>query len=73
MSSMTLAQLIELRDAYLAAELAVLKMQTVKVNGVEYTRANLADIKAERKALDRQIAALSTGDTTVFVTFGRPE
>lgn len=71
---MTLAALIELRDAYLQAEIAVLKMQSYKLNGQEFTKANLSEIKAERKSLDRQIALLSgAGNSTLLVTFGRPE
>lgn len=72
---MTLTELIELRNAYLEAEKAVLKMQSYKLpGGQEFTRANLSEIRAERKSLDRQIAALSgSGNTTLLVTFGRPE
>ncbi len=71
---MTLTELIELRNAYLEAEKAVLKMQSYKLNGQEFTKANLSEIRAERKSLDRQIAALSgAGNTTLLVTFGRPE
>lgn len=71
---MTLEQLIELRDAYLKAEIEVLKMQSYTLNGTTFTKASLPEIKAERKALDRQIAARSgAGNTTMLVTFGRPE
>lgn len=70
---MTLAELVELRNAYLEAEKAVLKMQSYKLNGQEYTRAQLSEIRTERKALDRQIASLSTGSTTLYASFQRPE
>lgn len=73
MSEMTLAELIELRNAYLTAEKEVLKMKSWEVGGKKFTMENLSEIKAERKALDRQIAVIKNGGTTLFASFVRPE
>ena len=73
MAEMTLAQLIELRDAYLVAEKEVLKMKAWEVGGKKFTMENLSEIKAERKALDKQISIRSNGDTTLYASFVRPE
>lgn len=47
----------DMRDAYLAAELAVLKGQAFDFNGRRYTRANLAEIVAARKEWEGRVAA----------------
>lgn len=52
----------DMRDAYIAAELAVLNGQSFQIAGRVLTRANLAEIRAgraewERKARDEATAA----------------
>lgn len=79
MSAETLAQKIVRRDAYLAAETAILTgAQSYGAFGRTLTRANLSEIRAAIKELNKEISAEeaktsgSGGGAFNKVTFGRP-
>ncbi len=77
MTAETLAQKIERRDLYLAAEKAVLvHSQSYNAFGRTLTRANLPEIRAAIKELNAEIEILqqSSSSRGPFnkVTFGRP-
>lgn len=62
----------DMRDAYLAAELAVLKGQTIEVQGRRLTRADLAQIVAARKEWEARVAAeqrAASGQSALGVSF----
>lgn len=72
MSSLTVAQKIALRDAYYAAELAIVGgAQSYTVDGITFMKADLVKVQAMREKLDREISVLSKSNTN-FVKFGRP-
>jgi hypothetical protein len=52
-----MSQASELLAAYLAAELAILKGQTVTLGDKTVGMANLAEVRAERRDLERRVAA----------------
>jgi hypothetical protein len=47
----------QMRDAYLAAELALLKGQSFRIGDRQLTRANLAEVAAERRNWERRANA----------------
>jgi hypothetical protein len=52
-----MSQASDLLAAYLAAELAILKGQTVTLGDKTVGMANLAEVRAERRDLERRVAA----------------
>lgn len=47
----------DMRDAYIAAELAVLKGQRYSIAGRDLTRADLAEIRVGRREWERRVLA----------------
>lgn len=79
MSAETLADKVARRDRYVAAETAILNgSQSYSAFGRVLTRANLAEIRAAIKELNREISAETAkaggigGGPFNKVTFGRP-
>lgn len=79
MSTETLAQKIERRDRYVAAETAILTgAQSYGMAGRTLTRANLSEIRDAIAQLNKEISAEvasqsgSGGGAFNKVTFGRP-
>jgi hypothetical protein len=72
MSGLTVSQKTALRDAYYAAELAIIGgAQSYTVDGITFVKADLGKVQAMREKLDREISAASKSPVN-FVTFGRP-
>lgn len=55
---MTREELLTLQQAYIEAELAVLKGKSISLNGQTMTMADLADIRKGRQEVDEQLRAL---------------
>lgn len=55
---MTREELLTLQQAYIEAELAVLKGKSISLNGQTMTMADLADIRKGRQEADEQLRAL---------------
>ncbi|KKF38982.1 hypothetical protein [Hafnia alvei] len=55
---MTREELLKLQQAYIEAELAVLKGKSISLNGQTMTMENLSDIRKGRQDIDERLSAL---------------
>ena len=55
---MTREELLTLQQAYIEAELAVLKGKSISLNGQTMTMENLSDIRKGRQDIDERLSAL---------------